>query len=296
MAWRGVHVTEPARLSLRERRLVVAQDDGEVALPLEDLAWMVLDTPQVTASAALLSACMEEGVAVVLSDARHMPAGMLLPFHQHYAQAEVGRSQIASSEPLKKRLWRAIVRRKLEGQAAILDRGQIDGGDSLREMARHVKSGDPDNVEARGARFYWGRLFDDFRRHDEADIRNAMLNYSYAVLRAATARALVAAGLLPAFGLHHAGALNAFNLADDVLEVIRPLADWRVLTMAGRGRPPDDARLATDDRRLLVAVASETLVIDGEQMTVLPALDRVAASLVRALSGDGDKALRLPHL
>ena len=57
MAWRGVHVTEPAQLSLRERRLVVAQDDGEVALPLEDLAWMVLDTPQVTASAALLSAC-----------------------------------------------------------------------------------------------------------------------------------------------------------------------------------------------------------------------------------------------
>ncbi len=296
MAWRGVHVTEPAQLSLRERRLVVAQDDGEVALPLEDLAWMVLDTPQVTASAALLSACMEEGVAIVLSDAKHMPAGMLLPFHRHYAQAEVARTQMSSSEPLKKRLWRAIVRRKLENQAANLDRGQIDGGNSLREMARRVKSGDPDNVEARGARFYWGRLFDDFRRHDEADVRNTMLNYGYAVLRAATARALVAAGLLPAFGIHHAGALNAFNLADDLLEVIRPLADWRVLNMADHGRPADDARLGTDERRQLAAIATETLIIDGEQMTVLPALDRVTASLVRALSGDGDKALRLPHL
>ena len=296
MAWRGVHVTEPARLSLKERRLVVAQEEGEVALPLEDLAWVVLDTPQATASAALLSACMEEGVAVVLSDTRHMPAGMLLPFHRHYAQAEVARTQIASSEPLKKRLWRAIVQRKLENQAANLDRGQIDGGDSLREMARHVKSGDPGNVEARGARFYWSRLFDDFRRHDEADLRNAMLNYGYAVLRAATARALVAAGLLPAFGIHHAGALNAFNLADDVLEVIRPLAEWQVLTMAGRERLANDARLGTDDRRRLAAVATETLVIDGEQMAVLPVLDRVAASLVRALSGDGDKALRLPHL
>ena len=297
MAWRGLHISRPARLSLKARRLVVEQEDDEpVSFPLEDVAWVVLDTPQATASAALMSGCLKAGIPVVYSDEKHIPCGVLLPFHQHYQQAGVARLQIGATAPLRKRLWQAIVRRKLENQAAVLDRAQIEGGRTLREMTAHVKSGDPANVEARGARFYWQRLFEDFRRHDDEDLRNAMLNYGYAVLRAGVARGLVAAGLLPAFGIHHAGAQNAFNLADDLLEVLRPVADWAVFCMADQGRRPDAGDLTREQRQQLVGVMTEPLLIDGEQLTVLPVVDRTVASLVRAFSGDGAEALVLPQI
>ncbi|MFT3859228.1 MAG: CRISPR-associated endonuclease Cas1 [Aquabacterium sp.] len=65
-------------------------------------------------------------------------------------------------------------------------------------LASKVRSGDPDNLEAQGARRYWGLLFgDDFRRDQDGDGLNALLNYGYTVLRAATARSIVAAGLHP---------------------------------------------------------------------------------------------------
>lgn len=297
MAWRGLHISQPSRLSLKSRRLVVEQEEDEpFSFPLEDIAWVVVDTPQATASAALMSACNQAGIPVIYSDEKHIPCGVLLPFHQHYQQAGVARFQIGATAPLKKRLWQAIVRRKLENQAAVLDRAQFDGGGTLREMRAHVKSGDPGNVEARAARFYWQRLFEGFRRQDETDLRNAMLNYGYAVLRAGVARGLVAAGLLPAFGIHHAGAQNAFNLADDLLEVLRPVADWAVFCLSAQGRRPGEEKLTREQRQQLVGVVTEPLVIDGEQLTVLPAVDRMVASLVRALSGEGAKALRLPSV
>lgn len=297
MAWRGLHITRPARLSLKSRRLLVEQGDDEaVSFPLEDVAWVVLDTPQITTTAALMAACAQSAIPVVYSDHKHVPCGVLLPFHQHWQQAGVARAQIGAGAPLKKRLWQAIVRRKIENQATVLDRAQVEGGSTLREMAGRVRSGDPDNAEARAARFYWGRLFEDFRRHDDDDLRNAMLNYGYAVLRAAVARALVAAGLLPAVGLHHDGAQNAFNLADDLLETLRPAADWTAFRLSGQGRRPEESELTREQRQALAGVMTETLVLDGEQLTVLPAVDRTVASLVRALSGDGPTALLLPHV
>ena len=297
MAWRGLHISQPARLSLHNRRLVVAREDqDELSFPLEDVAWVVLDTPQATATTTLMAACMQASIPLIVSDDKHTPCGVLLPFHQHYQQAGVAHRQIAASAPLRKRLWQTIVRRKLDNQAANLDRAQIDGGHTLRRMAGQVKSGDPGNVEARGARFYWRRLFVDFRRHDDGDVRNAMLNYGYAVLRAATARALVAAGLLPAFGIHHAGAQNAFNLADDILEVLRPVADWKVFKMTGQGRRRENVELSKEDRQELVSVMTDTMALEGEQLSVLPAIDRSVASLVRAFSGDGHEALVLPQV
>lgn len=295
MAWRGIHIGKPSRLTLRSHRLVVEQDEVETAsIPLEDIGWIVLDTQQVTASAALMSSCLLEGIPVVYSDDRHVPCGVLLPFHRHWRQAGIAHAQIEASEPLKKRLWQMVVRRKLENQAAILDRAQIDGGKTLHQMCAYVKSGDSGNVEARGARFYWQRLFKDFHRRDDQDLRNAMLNYGYAVLRAGVARSLVAVGLLPAFGIHHASAQNAFNLADDLLEVLRPIVDWIVFGLSRQGQHPEEERLTQEHRRHLAGVMFETSVIEGQQLTMLPAIDCMTSTLVHALSGKGVKALRLP--
>jgi CRISPR-associated protein Cas1 len=294
MAWRGLHLSRPARLSFADGQIVVAQDDGETRLPLEDLAWLVIDTPRATLTTALLSACMDSGIAVIVTDARHMPNGMVLPFHTHHRQAAVAALQLAVGAGLRGRLWQSMVRAKVENQGAALT---MCGGaaEALYSMAGRVRPGDPDNVEARAARFYWGALFKDFVRDDDADTRNSMLNYGYAVLRGGVARSLVAAGLLPAIGLHHAGQLNAFNLADDVIEPFRPIVDLMVWRLADSGRRPDSL-LSLAQRQALAGVLLEPVRVGAETVTVLVATEMAAAGLVRALESVSAKGLPLPAL
>ncbi len=294
MAWRGVHITQPSRLSLADGQIVVARDDGDVRLPIEDVAWMVIDTPQVVLSTALISACMDAGMVIITTDRTHTPSGLILPFHRHYRQAEIAAIQIAISAPLKKRLWQIIVQAKIANQAAALI-GCGQDASPLLAMTRLVGSGDPDNTEARAARAYWPRLFINFVREDGTDKRNALLNYGYAVVRSAVARALVASGLLPAFGVNHASGTNAFNLADDMVEPFRPFVDrlvWR-MTEAGHIR---DGETTVEERRTLAASLLEEALFDAESVTLLVATERAAESMVRAMEANSAALLLLPRL
>lgn len=294
MAWRGLHISNPARLTQRSRQIVVEPDsgDGKMTFPIEDIAWIILDTPQISISGSLLSALAENGVVLIVPDAKHHPAGMLLSFHQHHAQAAIAHSQIAMSQPLKKRLWQKLVCAKIENQAAVLRSVGDDYANALTAMAGRVGSGDPDNVEAQAARAYWQRLFEGFRRHDE-DRRNGLLNYGYAVVRAALARACAASGLLPAFGVHHHSRTNAFNLVDDLLEPFRPVVDRMAHLRAGDS---DQHEIDVEDRRHMAGILSESISIGQDRMTILAATEAVAASLVRAIDGANASLLKVPAL
>ncbi|MFT3810518.1 MAG: type II CRISPR-associated endonuclease Cas1 [Micropepsaceae bacterium] len=295
MAWRGLHISKPARLNLADGQIVVAQHDGEVRLPLEDIAWIVLDAPHATLTSTLLSACMDSGIAIVSTDATHTPNGVLMPFHRHFRQGGIAIAQAEMSLPLKKRLWQTIVRAKIVNQAAALDRTGREGGDGLRAMSRLVGSGDPDNVEARAAREYWGCLFAGFRREDGGDTRNMMLNYGYAVVRSGVARAIVAAGLVPALGLNHASATNAFNLADDLVEPFRPFVDVAVWRTIGEGRAARDD-LTLDQRRVMAGLMLGDCRMGHETMTMLAATEKAAMSLTRAIESASAELIELPAL
>jgi CRISPR-associated protein Cas1 len=294
VAWRGLHITQAARLSLADGQIVIDQADGAVRLPLEDIGWVVIDTPQASLTTALIAALMHRGIAVVTTDARHTPSGIMVPFHGHYRQGAVAAIQAGVSAPLRKRLWQSVVQAKITNQSAALGRCGGDGR-ALSAMAALVGSGDPANVEARAARAYWAALFPDFRREDGTDRRNMLLNYGYAVVRACVARALVGTGLLPAFGIGHAGASNAFNLADDMVEPFRPVVDVAVHAMsdAGRRREGDPERA---ERQRLAALPLEPVRMGHETMSVLAATEAVAESLVRAMEARKKDKLMLPAL
>jgi len=294
MAWRGLHITQASRLSLADGQMVIEQADGPVRLPLEDIGWVVIDTPQATLTTALLSACMSNGLAVITTDAQHTPSGILLPFHSHYRQGAVAALQCSISAPLRKRLWQSVVQAKIENQAQAL--AQCGGdGQALLAMAARVGSGDPANVEARAARAYWGALFPAFRREDGTDRRNMLLNYGYAVIRACVARALVGTGLLPAFGINHASASNAFNLADDMVEPFRPAVDLAVHALS-KGGQRRDGEPEKADRQKLAALPLQPIRMAKETMSILAASEAMAESLVRAMETRKREALMLPAL
>jgi len=218
---------------------------------------------------------------------------MALPFHQHHAQTEVSRTQLSLSAPFKKRIWSKIVQAKIANQAQNLRQLQNSDAQALESMTGKVQSGDPKNVEARAARYYWGRLFADFIRADEDDIRNALLNYGYACVRAAIARAVVAVGFIPSVGLHHDGRFNAFNLVDDLIEPFRPIVDWAVVEHL-HNRDGNETGLTLDDRREMAAILTRDLVMQGEQFSLLHASERMADCLRRAVQENDPKILIFP--
>lgn len=228
MAWRSVVISKPARLSYHNRALIVEQE-SRFSVPLEDIAAIVLDCPQITLTNPLLAACAAQQVAVITVDDTHTPNGLLLPFTPHSRARKVMQAQLDMTMPHKKRLWQAIVQQKIRNQAAVMCHLLgMDVARPLYVMADQVRSGDPDNFEAQAAQQYFPLLFGRGFTRDQPGFTNAALNYGYSIMRSALARALVAYGLLPAFGLHHRSQLNAFNLADDLIEPYRPVVDRQV--------------------------------------------------------------------
>ena len=287
--------TPGTRLSVANKQLVIERPDlPKATLPIEDLGVVIVDDLRATYTQAVFIELLEAGATVMVTGRDHLPAGMMLPLDAHHIQTERHRAQVEASEPTKKRAWQALIRCKIAQQGAVLSHFTGEHG-GLLPMVSRVRSGDPDNLEAQAAQRYWPRLFGkDFRRDRDLEGVNAMLNYGYAVVRSATARAVVAAGLIPSLGVFHRNRTNPFCLADDLLEPYRPYVDWRVRLLAnqmGEEAPSLDDR---DTRAALLSIFNETVLVGGRRMPLLLALHASAASLCRALTG-GEAALALPE-
>lgn len=239
MLKRTLVFTNPFRLSLKNAQMVIASKempDEMRTVPIEDVGMVIIENQQVSATMPLLNELVDAGVAVVLCDKKGMPHAMLQNMDGHNLQGEYLRNQIEVGEVLRKQLWKQVVEQKIRNQAALLQK--LHGkGDMLKPHYMNVKSGDADNREGIAARQYWGALFgEDFVRNRDGDGINALLNYGYTVLRAATARALCSSGLTPALGLFHHNRSNAFPLADDMMEPYRPFVDEIVYHLCEEGK------------------------------------------------------------
>ena len=286
--------SDGARLSVRNGLLVIeSQRPSSFSLPLEDVAAVVLAHPCITLTQAVLSRLSETGAVVVVCDSKRLPAGMLLPLAGHFTQSERFAKQSGAPAPMRKRLWQQIVRAKIRAQGELLKR--LRGTDrGLLAMSKRVRSGDPDNLEAQATRRYWPLIFDDrkFRRVREGEDQNVLLNYGYAVLRAMTARAICAAGLHPTIGLHHHNRYDAYCLADDLMEPLRPIVDEAVVYIVeALGESPE---LKPQIKAALVEALTGTVEIGGEKRTLFDALSRMSSSLAGVFEGR-ERVLTLPN-
>ncbi|MBI1265589.1 MAG: type II CRISPR-associated endonuclease Cas1 [Alphaproteobacteria bacterium] len=287
--------TPGTRLSVAHRQLVIERPDlPKATVPIEDLGVLVIDNGRASYTQAVFIESLAAGATVIVCGRDHLPAGMMLPMEGHHALTERHWAQVEAGAPLRKRLWQAIVKAKLRQQGRLL--AQVTGQDAgLNALAGRVRSGDTDNLEAQGAQRYWPRLFGRaFRRDRSADDANALLNYGYAIVRAACARALVASGLIPSLGVWHRNRSNPFCLADDLLEPWRPIVDWKVYSVMQDATDPK----TLDDRptrAALLAIFNETVLVGGKRWPLLLGIEQSAASLAKALMQNDRHALILPE-
>lgn len=285
----------PVYLSIKNKQLqITVKKTGEItSRPVEDIGFIILDNQQITLSQSVMQGFAEQNTAVIICDKKHLPTTMMLHLDGHHTQNQHFRSQIEADIPLKKRLWKQTVRAKIKNQASVLEcHGK--NADALRYLISKVKSGDATNVEARAARYYWPKLFGgEFLRARFGLPPNNLLNYGYAVLRAATARALAGSGLLPTLGIHHHNKYNSFCLADDMMEPYRPYVDYCVKELTDSGMNSEE--LSADAKKVLLAVLTSDVVINKKKRPLMLALSETTASLSRCFKRE-EKKLSLPIL
>ena len=277
----------PAYLSLRDGQLVIKlpevekadnltedfKKSTEVTRPIEDIGVVVLSNKQIT--------------IVITCDSKSMPVGLLLPLVGNTIQNERFRDQLDASQPLRKQLWQQTIQYKIRNQAAVLSRCSDAETKCLQVWANDVRSGDPENLEARAAVYYWKSLFGHvpgFIRDRDGIAPNNLLNYGYAILRAVVARSLVASGMLPTLGIHHHNRYNAYCLADDIMEPYRPYVDRLVYDITEQYGI--DIELSKDIKAELLSIPTLDVVIGGKRSPLMVATAQTTASLYKCFSGE----------
>jgi CRISPR-associated protein Cas1 len=270
-------------------------DITEKSIPCEDIGVLLVDNPATNYTHSVFTELLKHGAAVVLCDNNHLPSGMLLPIESNSIQTERYAKQINAKEPLKKRLWQQIVRAKIRHQAKLI-KDETQTYKALTALLSQVRSGDPSNIEARASKKFWSAYIQglEFRRDaDGGPPPNNLLNYGYMVMRAAVARAICSAGLLPSVGLHHRNRYNAFCLADDLVEPFRGFVEAKVREIVKSGE--DYEELPQTIKAKLLEVLYEEVEIADYKGPLMVGLHRTAASLVRCFCGE-QKEIELPKI
>ncbi len=270
----------PIHLSIKHKQMLLKKNGETNSIPVEDMGLLVLSNPAISYTHQLMYELLENNVAVLFCNRQHMPEGLLLPFEDnqlHQARLQI---QAEVKKPLKKRLWQQVVREKISAQSSVLiqKHGKDDG---LKLLMKKVKSGDPSNVEARAAKKYWKTLFMDseFKRNYKLNDINALLNYGYAIIRAAVARSITAAGLHPSMGLHHHNQYNPYCLADDLMEPFRPLVDSVVYDQYLSNQSLE-IEISKETKKPLLELLTTNMIVDDMKYPLLESLHIMASSLV----------------
>ena len=294
MLKRSLVFSSPASLSLKDRQLVVVlkeTPDEKLTVPIEDIGLVMIDNQMVSITIPLLNYLADNNVMVIICNSKGMPSSTLLSFDTNHYQGEILQTQMEISEPLKKGLWKQIVESKIRNQSMLLNKlGK--NGDRLKPYYNNVKSGDTDNREGIAARIYFQELYGvKFVRDRNIQGVNALLNYGYTILRAATARAIVGSGLFPGIGLYHHNRSNSFPLADDVMEAYRPFVDEAVYQLL----LSDCLELTKNVKAKLISTLYADVFFKKTSRPLELGLTFTTSSLARCLKKD-DKELSLPLL
>lgn len=292
MLKKSILLENKASLSTKNLQLLIKTETRESVIPIEDIGYLVIDHPEIYISIPALNLLIDNNTSVIVCNTNHLPNGMFLNLNSHHIQQEIFKNQINASSPLKKQLWQQTIVEKITNQGLLLEKITAKKN-NFNFLASKVLSGDTSNMEGVAANFYWKSFFEhNFKRERFGDYPNNFLNYGYAILRAATARALSGSGLLNTLGIHHKSKYNAFALADDIMEPFRPIVDEKVAEIM---QNYTEQELNTAIKAELLQILTRTVYFKEEKSPLMVALQKTASSLQQCYAGDRKK-IKYPKL
>lgn len=297
MIKRTILIENKSSITTKNQQLVLKSEIRESTIPIEDVGFLVLDHAEIYLSIPAMNLIVENNTAIIICGSNHLPNGMLLNLNSHHIQQEIFKNQIEASIPLKKQLWQQTIIEKIKNQGELLKK-ITENKNTFEFLASKVLSGDTTNMEGVAAQQYWKNFplpnheKDGIKRERYGDYPNNFLNYGYAILRAATARALSGSGLLNTLGIHHKSKYNAFALADDIMEPFRPIVDEKVFEIMQRYQ---EQELNTAIKAEMLQILTRTVYFKEEKSPLMVGLQKTASSLQQCFTGDRKK-IKYPKL
>lgn len=297
MIKKTILVENKSAITTKNQQLVLKSEIRESSIPIEDIGFLVLDHPEIYLSIPAMNLIVENNTAIIICGSNHLPNGMFLNLNSHHIQQEIFKNQIEASVPLKKQLWQQTIVEKIRNQGELLAK-ITENKNTFDFLASKVLSGDTSNMEGVAAQQYWKNFplpnheIDGIKRERYGDYPNNFLNYGYAILRAATARALSGSGLLNTLGIHHKNKYNAFALADDIMEPFRPIVDEKVFDIMKRYQ---EQELNTAIKAELLQILTQTVYFKEEKSPLMVGLQKTASSLQQCFTGNRKK-IKYPKL
>lgn len=291
MPYRNIFVANESRLKLSDNQLTVS-GISKYSFPLEDIRCVLIENEKSVLSVKLISALAEYGVCLITCDGKHLPCAVLLPINQYCRMNKRINLQLNQSVPKLKRIWQSIVIRKIENQSSCLRLNGIDNADKIMNISKSVLSGDTSNREGYSANIYFKSLFGkDFKR-DSENLINAALNYGYSILRSYIAKCIVSYGLEPSIGIFHKNQLNAFNLADDIIEPFRPVIDLFVF----QNHKDWNNTFSTAEKASLVKLINAVVTVNKEHNSVANAIETMIQSIIACFESEKFTEIKMPEL
>lgn len=293
--FRTLIVQQGEYLSVSNNWLVVSSSEDATRIPIEDIYCLIVDNLQTNITPSVLNRITSEGGHILFCNEKHLPVAAVYPHNTHYKPYGVLKRQLLMENKFKDILWQKIISAKLKAQAEVVRLCSRDFAtrNHLERLSREVSLGDKENREGLGAKIYFKSLYGaEFIRFYDDGI-NAALNYGYTILRSATIKTLCAYGYQTVLGIHHISESNPFNLADDMMEPLRPLID---LWVYKNRENLVEEYLYREQRRSLVNIVNEEVEFEGKQMKMRNALDRYIGSLTSVLEKQNLDLLKIPSI
>lgn len=268
----------------------IYKGENKYTIPLSDIGIIVLDGMMTSITTRLLSSCSTYNVVLVICDKKHIPCGMYLPLNQHSRTVKMIRKQVQWSEINRDKLWQQIIKYKIQNQSKMLYHFTKNKEKllQLESYMADVQLGDASNREGHAAKVYFNTIFGNKFYRSSDCIENAMLNYGYAIVRAYITRAIVSYGYNPSIGVFHKSEYNSFCLADDFLEVFRPVVDAYVIKYL-LDSDEDIEYLTQQIRAYLVSLLSFRVRFDNKYQKISTVIDKFVLQCLDYLDPDIDE-------
>ena len=286
MGFRTVIIKNRAKLEVRLNSLIV-RGEQEKKVFLDEINTLIVQSTAVSLTASLLCELMKRNIKVIFCDEKHNPQSELLPYYGAHNTSKRYKEQIAWDNEIKSKVWREIVKKKIEGQAQhLFDVGFLEQADLLRSYLCEVQDNDVSNREGHAAKVYFNCLLGAGNSRKAGGFLNGCLNYGYSVLLSAFNREIVASGYLTQLGIWHDNEFNEFNLACDLMEAFRVIVDRTAMSIEEGDK---------DFKRKMVNVLNYKTLIDGKNTTLDLAIRQFTKSVFHALEEQNERLLLFPE-
>ncbi len=290
MGWRVIYIEECEKISLYLDNLKVNRENGDLLIPISDIHTLIIDNYKMIFTVQLVIKLVKNNVNIVFNDLEHKPCSNVIPFSGNYNASQVLKKQIQWSEDSKSYAHKLIIQAKIYNQAEILKQNNksVDVINKLHRFMDEVEMSDTGNREGLAAKMYFRELFGhSFIRFNDDPI-NAGLDYGYSILRSQISTIIVSKGYHPSLGIFHRGPQNAFNLADDIIEVFRPIVDNYVYNNI------DILEIFSKKHRIdLIKLTTKKVIYDGKKQTILNAMTLYIEAVINCIEFDS-KQFRFP--